>query len=334
MIWNRIKRIYNKQPVACHLYVTDRCNLSCAYCTEYDNSAIDADLSTIKSWIDKIAETGCMRIGIQGGEPLLREDLPDIVRYIKSKGMSVSLATNGFLMTQEKAEALKEAGIGDIHVSIDTMEPNEVTKKSLKTVRNKLDIIRNAGIPVHITSVLYGGSVQELPDLFEFGFENGISVKAHLIHTGTEGEFTTNPGDMNELVSFIDWELKEKKRGAKIRTTYKVLRYQRNQAAGKKNDWTCLAGFKYFFVSAQGDVWLCSMYRKTICRIEDLTPELLWEQNKPKPCQDGCGVYCVVGESHVNNHPWKFGFAELRGFLGSLPWRFMFWRKPSRWIKK
>lgn len=331
MILKRIKRIYNNQPVACHLYVTDRCNLSCAYCTEYDNKAVDADLATVKSWIDKIAETGCMRIGLQGGEPLLRDDLPEIVAYIRERGMSVSLATNAFLLTEEKAAALKKAGLGAVHVSIDTMEPNEVTKKSLKTVKNKLDIIKKAGIPLHITSVLYGGSVNQLPDLFEYGFENNISVKAHLIHTGTDGEFTTNPGDMEQLVSFIDWELKEKNRGAKIRTTKRVLQYQRNQAAGIKNDWTCLAGYKYFFVSAQGDVWLCSMYRKTICHIDELTPERLWQENRPKPCQDGCGVYCVVAESHVNNHPLKFGLTELWGMVRSLPWRLLFWRKPGRW---
>ena len=62
-----IKREFDTKPIACHLYVTDQCNLDCFYCTEYDNSVPHPSLEDLKKWLRKIKELGCIRIGLQGG---------------------------------------------------------------------------------------------------------------------------------------------------------------------------------------------------------------------------------------------------------------------------
>jgi hypothetical protein len=62
-----IKREFDTKPIACHLYVTDQCNLDCFYCTEYDNSIPHPSLEDLKKWLRKIKELGCIRIGLQGG---------------------------------------------------------------------------------------------------------------------------------------------------------------------------------------------------------------------------------------------------------------------------
>jgi sulfatase maturation enzyme AslB (radical SAM superfamily) len=160
-ILKRIVRIWNSKPVACHLYVTEQCNLHCEYCTEFDNSIPHPSLDTVKQWVDKIKELGCMRIGIQGGEPLKHPDIVEIVRYIKSKKMGCSMSSNAFLLTDELQQGLEAAGLDAIHVSIDSMHPQPSTKKCIDLVENKLEMLRKSKISLHLTSVLFKESVPE-----------------------------------------------------------------------------------------------------------------------------------------------------------------------------
>ena len=64
------KRLFDRKPLQCSLYLTDRCNLDCSYCTEYDNSKPHPKLEDLKLWIRKIRDLGTMRIALVGGEPL------------------------------------------------------------------------------------------------------------------------------------------------------------------------------------------------------------------------------------------------------------------------
>ena len=85
---------------------------------------------------------------------------------------------------------------------------------------------------------------------------------------------------------------------------------QRALLNGEKVDWTCIAGYKYFFVSSQGRFWLCSSNHQPNIDIMDVTPELLQSYFRKKECQEGCGVYCIISESLANNNPVKFGVRE------------------------
>lgn len=317
-ILKRIVRIWNSKPVACHLYVTEQCNLHCEYCTEFDNSIPHPPLEKVKQWIDKIHELGCMRIGIQGGEPLKHPDIVEIVRYIKSKKMGCSMSSNAFLLTDELLQGLEKAGLDAIHVSIDSMHPKPSTKKCIDLVENKLEMLRKSKISLHLTSVLFKESVPELPEVFDWARAKGISIKAHLIHAGTAGAFTVEKGEKEQLEGFIDWQLREKRNGRNIRTTYNVLKYQKNLLNTDDYKWKCLAGYKYLFVSAKGEFWWCSMQRHPGTNILEMTKKDLKKNNCKKPCQQGCGVYCVVAESLVNNHPLRFARRELGGILGGI----------------
>src|SRR5438067_5900757 len=93
------KRLVDRRPLQCSLYVTDQCNLDCSYCTEYDNSVPHPSLTDLKAWLRKIKELGCIRIGLQGGEPLLHPDIVSIVRYCKALDFNTSMSTNGFMLT-------------------------------------------------------------------------------------------------------------------------------------------------------------------------------------------------------------------------------------------
>ncbi len=317
----RARRLVDDKPVAAHIYVTEKCNLRCAYCTERDNRVPQPSLDDLRRWIDKLAALGVLRIGIQGGEPLLHPQLERVVRHIKDHGLGCSMASNGLLLTAERAQQLDEAGLDALHISVDRMQPTAETVKCVERIRDKAPLLRRMDCDVHITSVLYGGSLDELPAVLAFAEDNGFSAKAHLIHSGRDGEFGAAPGERDRLAGFIDWEKAQKRRGRKLRATFNILDYQRRSLYDREPEWTCLAGYKYLFVSARGAFWLCSMRKDPGIPILEVTPALLRSYNRKKRCQAGCGVYCVVGESLANNHPLRFAAREAAGLTAGAPAR-------------
>jgi hypothetical protein len=112
----------------------------------------------------------------------------------------------------------------------------------------------------------------------------------------------------------LDYQESLKRRGEKIHTSWRLLEYQKNMLAGRPTQWSCVAGYKYFFVSARGQFWLCSQVR-TDKHILEITPEELVSYNHSKDCQDGCGVYCTIDMSLAVNDPIGYVGGEAKGFV-------------------
>src|SRR5207244_6533224 len=122
------KRLFDRKPMQCSLYVTDRCNLDCAYCTEYDNSRPHPSLADLKKWIRKIRDLGTMRIALVGGEPLMHPDIVELVRYCRELGFATSLTTNGFLITCKLIVELADDGLQVMLISVDSMTTCTMSK--------------------------------------------------------------------------------------------------------------------------------------------------------------------------------------------------------------
>ena len=304
------QRLVDKKPLQATLYVTDKCNLDCAYCTEYDNSKPHPSLDELKTWIKKIRDLGTMRIALVGGEPLLHPDIVAIVRYCRELGFGTSLTTNGFLLNEKLVKDLEEAGLQVMQISVDRMTPSPITKKSFKTILPKLQYFRNSKIHLHITGVICEDTLADSREVLQTGLAQDIPTEIRLVHADPDRYFRVNRGEMVELRELLEWMIEEKRQGAKIHTNEAILRYQLGLVNGEKLEWTCTAGYKIFFVSAQGQFWHCSM-RKTEQHIMDVTPEDLYANYYKKPCQDGCGVYCAVSTSLLYEQPVKVLGKEL-----------------------
>lgn len=102
---------------------TRRCNLACVHCgatkERYDH---ELDSGQTKAILDQLAGMGAGMFAVTGGEPLLREDLPEILAYAGRRGLKTGIATNGFLIDRPMSVRLKEAGVHSIQVSLDGLE--------------------------------------------------------------------------------------------------------------------------------------------------------------------------------------------------------------------
>jgi len=296
------KRLLDRKPLQCSLYVTDRCNLDCAYCTEYNNSRPHPTLENLKTWIRKIRDLGTMRIALVGGEPLLHPDIVEIVRYCRKLGFATSLTTNGFLLTRKLVVALEDAGLQVLQISVDRMTPSAITKKSFRTILPKLDYFRDSKISLHITGVICQDTLADSRAVLETGLSRGIPTEVRLVHADPLSRFRVERGSREELEEFVDSMIERKRRGEKIHTSEAILNYQRSLLRGEHVEWTCMAGYKLFFVSAQGKFWICSMVH-TDKDIMDVTLEDLYANYRKKSCQQGCGVYCAVSTSLLVKKP-------------------------------
>src|SRR5881398_1076582 len=177
-------------PLLAHIIPVRRCNLACKYCNEFDDFSKPVQLETMFRRVDKLAELGTSVITISGGEPLLHPELDDIIHRIRRHSMLAGLITNGYLLTGDRIERLNRAGLEWLQISIDNVNPDEVSKKSLKVLDKKLQLLaEHADFHVNINSVV-GGGVRNPQDALIIGkraVELGFSSTVGIIHDG-EGQ--------------------------------------------------------------------------------------------------------------------------------------------------
>jgi len=171
------------------LSVTDRCNLRCAYCMPEEEYAWlpRADILTFEETarlVDVFADLGVDKVRLTGGEPLLRKDLAHLVKMIaaESRIRDLAITTNGILLGQE-AQALRDAGIHRVTVSLDTLKPDRfqalTRRDSLTQVLEGIETVRAMSWPglKLDTVVMRGVNDDELVDLVEFARRMSAEIR-------------------------------------------------------------------------------------------------------------------------------------------------------------
>ncbi|HMG35192.1 MAG TPA: radical SAM protein [Blastocatellia bacterium] len=276
-------------PILAHVVPMRRCNLACAYCNEYDDSSKPVPIDTMFQRLDKLAMLGTTAIIISGGEPLLHPDIEAIISRIHSHRMLASLITNGYLLTKEKISKLNRAGLEYLQISIDNVNPDEVSKKSLKVLDKKLVWLSElAQFRVNINSVI-GGGVKTPEDALTIGrraVELGFSTSLGIIHDGLG---TLKPLKGIERDIYFHMRRLGKKGHARVRA------FQDNLVDGAPNKWRCRAGARYLYICEDGLVHYCSQQRgypgvplETYSK-DDIRREYLTK----KACAPYCTIACV-----------------------------------------
>jgi cyclic pyranopterin phosphate synthase len=169
--------------------VTDRCNLRCQYCMpeeEYVWLPREDILhfEEVSALVDVFTDLGVDKVRLTGGEPLLRRDLPDLVRMLAARAAirDLAMTTNGVLLA-ETATALFEAGLHRVTVSLDTLRPDRfrllTRRDSHPKVLEGIEAARRAGFRglKLDTVVMRGVNDDELLDLVEFGKRAAAEVR-------------------------------------------------------------------------------------------------------------------------------------------------------------
>jgi MoaA/NifB/PqqE/SkfB family radical SAM enzyme len=289
--FNKVMRAFadTDHPLLAHIIPIRRCNLACTYCNEFDDFSPAVPLEKMFQRLDKLAELGTSVITISGGEPLLHPQLDDIIQRIRQRGMVAGLITNGYLLVPERIEQLNRAGLEWLQISIDNVNPDEVSKKSLKVLDKKLQLLAEyADFHVNINSVV-GAGVSNPQDAMTIGkraLELGFSSTVGIIH---DGDGQLQPLGDEERRIYHEMKAMEK------RSFTRINAFQDNIAQGRPNQWRCRAGARYLYICEDGLVHYCSQQRGypgiplEKYTVADIRREYVTE----KSCAPHCTVSCV-----------------------------------------
>jgi MoaA/NifB/PqqE/SkfB family radical SAM enzyme len=282
---------YRTRPMLAQIIPIRRCNLACAYCNEFDHSSQPVPLTQMLARIDKLAALGTSIITLSGGEPLLHPQLEDMVRRIRSHGAIATLISNAYLLSPKRIRALNDAGLDYLQISIDNVEPDDTSMKSLRVLEGKLDwLAREAEFSITINSVL-GVSIRNPEDALtvarrarSLGFSSTVGI-AH----DDAGQSRALP----ERQFHIYQDIRRLETG--VFSFAHFDRFQENLVRGLANDWQCRAGARFLYICEDGLVHWCSQQRghPGIPLADYMPDDIEREFGIVKSCAPFCGISCV-----------------------------------------
>ena len=265
------KQKANLRMVAWEL--TRSCNLSCRHCrasSKYGPYPGELTTSECFNVIDDIASFSKPIVILTGGEPLLRKDIFQIAKYGKDKGLTMVMAPNGTLLTEDNIRKIIESGIKRISVSLDG--PDAASHDDLRQVPGAfndacegLERAKKAGLEFQINSTVTKRNVKVLPQIIKLAKELG--ARAHhiflLVPTGRAKEMTgeeLSPSEYEETLKLLAEE--KKVSPLEIRTTcaphFNRILLERHMASPSSlTGRGCMAGVSFCFISHIGDTQPC-----------------------------------------------------------------------------
>jgi MoaA/NifB/PqqE/SkfB family radical SAM enzyme len=273
-----------------------RCNLSCAYCNEYDDVSKPVPLDEMVRRIDHLARLETSIITISGGEPLLHPDLDEIIARIRHHGRMAGMITNGYLLMPERIQRLNKAGLDHLQISIDNVQPDEISKKSLKVLDKKLEFLaEHADFHVNINSVV-GGGIKNPDDALMIGRRAlglGFTSTIGIIHDGSGQLKPLGAHERRVWSEMRSWRKKNYSR---------FNHFQEKIANGEPNDWRCRAGSRFLYICENGLVHYCSQQRgyPGVPLAEYTKADLKREFLTEKGCAPNCTVSCVHQISFID----------------------------------
>lgn len=282
------KQIYAKRtaPISMYLCITNKCPNNCVYCSA-KNRQDEKELSK-DEWIRVIKDLQDMHtpiIGITGGEPLVREDIFEIIKAIDERS-SVILFTSGFNLSFEKAKKLKDSGLFGIGISLDSYDKDEHNRnrKSNNAFEYAIEAIRNAsrvGLYTMVQTVILKENLEEekLFKLFKLAKENGAQ-EVKILEPILSGKLLTEKELNNVFYKEEDREklIKIQHKANKRGDFPKISTFAYTESEGK---FGCGAGNQHSYISASGELYPCDFVPMSFGNVKEKSIKSLWlEMNK------------------------------------------------------
>jgi MoaA/NifB/PqqE/SkfB family radical SAM enzyme len=280
-----------RHPVLAHVVVIRRCNLACTYCSEFDNFSKPVPTEELLRRIDLLAALGTTAITLTGGETLLHPELEQVIRRIHDRGILSVLVTNGYLLSIERINKLNRAGLDRMQISVDNVKPDEVSKKSLKVLDQKLRwLSEQAEFPVNIHTVV-GACTYQPEDALTIARrakELGLISTVGIVHDET-GQLRPLNAEQRKVIDEID---------SLNRPSFSFTRHnpwRKNLIQGLPNDWHCPAGGRHLYICENGLVHYCMAQRgyPAVPLAQYTLEDVEREAKVKKDCAPYCTIFCI-----------------------------------------
>ncbi len=289
------------------IVVTYACNLKCKMCDLVERcKSKNIQLSTeeIKKVLDDYAKIGTIGIGLTGGEPFLRPDILEIIRYTKKVGLIAHMSSNGLMMTKENAKKIMDAGLDAIAFSLDGATPEVHDKvrgvkgsfdKVLEGLRNFAELKRTNKKYRHFTIIVTCSvnkyNLDEVLDIVKLSKQNGADYVS-FIPFHDIGKLTDNVATMEDLQvtkeqlqkldNLVGKLIKLRKTTKFIDTSEDYLKLFKHCFRGKRLPIKCYAGYVTLVVGAFGEIYPCFPFmegKKVFANVRKIPLKEYWVSN-------------------------------------------------------
>ncbi len=266
--------------------ITDRCFFRCPTCAKWHYPPQKEELST-EEWrriLDRLGSwLGHFHLSFTGGEPLLRQDVPELIGWARRNGATTNLMTNGYLIDETMVERLRDAGLDSVTVSLngikgETHDRSRGYPGSFERAIRALRLLKGNGrMQVNISAILSGQNAEESVSLVEWARSEGIdgvgiqpllptfAFQAHdrIIpgHSPAWQEIGFTSDDRIAIDGAIDRLIGMKKRGYPITSSLRLLAGAKAYFQQRNGEMlpNCVAGFDNLLIDPYGEVRICNL---------------------------------------------------------------------------
>lgn len=275
----RAKEVTLTYPIdTAQIEITNKCNLSCLHCVNDSGTVLPDELATeeIITLIDTLSSLGVSNLTLSGGEPLLHPDLYEIVEHARKTPMTVTIFTNGTLVTEEAIHKFKQARVNRFLLSIDSVDENihdtfRGKKGALEQTLHAVELLREAGFPLIPSIAVSQFNKECVVNILQYFREHNLTEYqiAAVIFSGRGiGQVAVSPEEyynvMVDQFAYLEREFPE------------AL-----QKISKKTQKTCGIGMDRVGFKADGTILACPGCIKEMgignCRDSDLAQ--VWDQS-------------------------------------------------------
>ncbi len=283
-------------PIVTNFAITPQCPCNCWHCSFSDRSKKDIlSFDDLKKAIAQVQDLGTSVIGLTGGEPLLRDDLEDIIACIDKRSMPI-MFTTGYKLTKERVKKLKKAGLEIPVISLDHYK-EEIHDKGrrkkgiFKYALNAIKLFQDQGFYVAVSFVPDKPLVSDKKEIFkiiDFFKDLGIN-DMRLTSPILSGRLTSRPEEKLSLEN-IETIFEIQKKCTKTKGFPGVFAYDFFES---EKYYGCGAGFNYMFIDSQGNVCPCDFTMMSFGNILEKPVKKIWEET--------CQHFCIPGPSCYAN---------------------------------
>ncbi|MCD6309248.1 MAG: radical SAM protein [Candidatus Eremiobacteraeota bacterium] len=288
------------RPMFLILGITNRCDSRCTYCNIPNRKQREMTTDEIFSLLDQAAKMGVLRLGIWGGEPLVRADISQVIKKAKELGFYITLDTNGFLLPKKLPEL---TGLDHIIISLDGDEGPHDANREAGSHKKVMEALRAAtpNVKTWTITVLTKNNLDQVDWIIgqakKLGFVATFQV---LHHNPAMGDNTSLLPEPEEYRKTIDYIIRRKSEGEPIGTSFACLNHLRNwpdykEIYRQEPGPICWAGKFFFNVDTDGSVYPCSLLigQKEAPNFLEVGLKKALDSLSPPPC-NSCLATCYT----------------------------------------